>query len=77
MEENDDELSSTMIAGESKNPGRNELMKLATYFGLKNADSIIEEVQEAICHWGEIASEYGITRETRNTVQTAMDKIRD
>lgn len=68
---------STMIAGESKNPGRKELMKLATHFGLKNAGSIIEEVQEAISQWGAIANEYGITRETRNTVQTAMDKIRD
>jgi len=68
---------STMIAGESKNPGRKELMKLATHFGLKNAVAIIEEVQEAMSQWGAIAREYGITRETRNTVQTAMDKIRD
>ncbi len=68
---------STMIAGESKNPGRKELMKLAAHFGLKNAGFLIEEVQEAISHWGAIAGEYGITRETRNTVQTAMDKIRD
>jgi serine/threonine-protein kinase HipA len=66
-----------MIAGESKNPGRKELMKLATHFGLKNAGSIIEEVQEALSHWLAIASEYGITRETRNTIQTAMDKIRN
>jgi serine/threonine-protein kinase HipA len=67
---------STMIAGESKNPGRKELMKLATHFGLKNAGPIIEEVQEAISQWGAIASEYGIIGETRNTVQTAMDKIK-
>ena len=68
---------STMIAGESKNPGRKELMKLATHFGLKNAGPIIEEVQETISQWGAIASEYGIIGETRNTVQTAMDKIKD
>lgn len=68
---------STMIAGESKNPGRKELMKLATHFGLKNAPFIIEEVQEAIGQWGAIASEQGITKETRNTIQSAMDKIRD
>jgi len=68
---------STMIAGESKNPGRKELMKLATHFGLKNAGLIIEEVLEAISRWGAIAREYGITGETRNTVQIAMDKIRD
>jgi serine/threonine-protein kinase HipA len=68
---------STMIAGESKNPGRKELMKLATHFGLKNAGLIIEEVQEAISQWGAIASELGITKETRNTVHSAMDKITD
>lgn len=68
---------STMIAGESKNPGRKELIKLATHFGLKNASFLIDEVQEAISHWGAISSEYGIARETMNTIQTAMDKIRD
>lgn len=68
---------STMIAGESNNPGRKELMKLATHFGLKNAGSMIEEVQEAISQWGAIAREYGITRETRNTIQSVMEKIRD
>lgn len=68
---------STMIAGESKNPGRKELMKLATHFGLKNAGLIIEGVQEAISQWGAIAREYEITGETRNAIQTAMDKISD
>jgi len=68
---------SIMIAGESKNPGRKELMKLATHFGWKNAGSIIEEVQEAISHWMAIAGECDITRETSSTVQTAMDKISD
>jgi serine/threonine-protein kinase HipA len=42
---------STMVAGESKNPGRKELMKLATHFGVKNAKTIIEQVQEAISNW--------------------------
>jgi serine/threonine-protein kinase HipA len=67
---------STMIAGESKNPGRKELMKLATHFGLKNAGTIIEEVQEAISQWRTISNEQDITKETRNTIQSAMDKIR-
>jgi len=68
---------STMIAGESKNPGRKELMKLATHFGLKNAGFIIDEVQEAISQWGTIARECSISKETRNTIQTAVDKIRN
>ena len=66
-----------MIAGESKNPGRKELMKLTTHFGLKNAGSIIEDVQDAIGHWKAIAIEYGINKDTRETIQTWMDKIRD
>jgi serine/threonine-protein kinase HipA len=68
---------STTIAGESKNPGRKELMKLATHFGLKNAGAIIEEVQEAISHWGTIASELGISSNTMHAIQNAMEKIRD
>ena len=68
---------STMIAGESKNPGRKELLKLATHFGLKNAGSIIEKVQDAIRHWKAIAIEYGISKDTRETIQTWMDKITD
>ncbi len=68
---------STAIAGESKNPGRKELMKLATNFGVKNAGAIIEEVQEAISQWGTIASEFGISRNTMHAIQNAMEKIRD
>lgn len=68
---------STMIARESKNPERSELMKLSTHFRLKNVGSIIEDVQEPISQWGAIAIEQGITKETRNTIQSAMDKIRD
>ena len=68
---------STMIAGESKNPGRNELMKLASHFSLKNAGFIIEEVQEAISQWGAIAREQGIANETKNMIQSVMARIGD
>jgi serine/threonine-protein kinase HipA len=68
---------STMIAGESKNPGRKELMKLAAHFGMKNAGLIIDEVREAISHWGSIAGELGMSKETRETIQSAMDRMRD
>ncbi len=68
---------STMVAGESKNPGRKELMKLAEHFGLKNAASIIEEVQGAISQWKVLANDYGISKETRGAVQSAMDRLRD
>lgn len=68
---------STMIAGESKNPGSKELLKLATYFGMKNGESVIREVREALSQWRAFASEYEITSETTNAVQAAINKVRD
>jgi len=35
---------STMIMGESKNPTRKDLLKLANHFGLKSGNAIIDEV---------------------------------
>ncbi|MCF8352614.1 MAG: type II toxin-antitoxin system HipA family toxin [Bacteroidales bacterium] len=68
---------STMVAGESKNPGRKELMKLATLFGIKNAKTIIEQVQETINSWDHIAKECGISIENRNSIKKTLDKLRD
>jgi hypothetical protein len=58
---------STMVAGESKNPGRKELMKLATLFGIKNAKTIIEQVQEAISNWDRITKESGVSKENKTS----------
>ncbi len=68
---------STMVAGESQKPGRKELMKLATHFGMKNANSIIEEVQDAINTWEETATECGLTNENRDSIQKAIEKLSD
>jgi serine/threonine-protein kinase HipA len=68
---------STMIAGESQNPGRKELMKLANHFGLKNADVVIEEVQDAITQWPTIAKECGVSKNNILDIQKALSKITD
>jgi serine/threonine-protein kinase HipA len=68
---------STMVAGESKNPGRKDLMKLATYFGIKNAKTIIEQVQEGISNWEEIAKESGVSKENRQSITNILDKLKD
>ncbi len=68
---------STMVAGESKTPGRKELMKLATLFGIKNAKTIIEQVLEAINNWDEIAKESGVSKENRQSIKKILDKLRD
>lgn len=68
---------STMIAGESQNPGRKQLMKLADHFGLKNAGIIIEEVQDAINQWPTIARECGVSNDIIQNIQKAVSKIMD
>ena len=66
---------STMVAGESQNPGRKELLKLAIHFGLKNAIQIIEEVQEAVSQWEAIANECGVSKENRQGIQKVLNKF--
>lgn len=68
---------STMVAGESQNPGRKELMKLATHFGIKNAKTIIEEVQDAISTWEETATSCGVTKENCKSIQKAINELID
>lgn len=68
---------STMIAGESRNPGRKDLLKLADHFGLKKADLIIEEVQDAINQWPSIAKECGISKNNIQNIQNVQNKIKD
>ena len=68
---------STMVAGESKNPGRKELMKLATHFGIKNAKTIISQVQEVISSWDGIAKETGVSNENRQSIKNILGKLRD
>jgi len=68
---------STTVAGESQNPGRKDLMKLADHFGVKNAGAIIEEVQDAIRRWETIAKEYGVSKMNIQNIQKALNKIID
>jgi serine/threonine-protein kinase HipA len=65
---------STMVAGESQNPGKEDLLKLARHFGVKNAKTIIEEVQDAIGTWEETAKACGVTKENRDSIQNVLNK---
>ena len=68
---------STMVAGNSQNPGRKDLMKLATHFGLPNAADIIGEVQDAVSQWTSIASGVGVGKATTKTIQKALNGLGD
>lgn len=65
-------MHSTMIAGESAKPTRMHLMKLATYFNVKNASTIIEEVQHVVNNWKKYAALYGVKSASKNSIQKVI-----
>lgn len=66
---------STMIAGESKNPGTKNLLELATHFSVKDADKIIEQVLDSISLWSAIAKDCGVTSSVRKEIKNTLDKV--
>jgi serine/threonine-protein kinase HipA len=63
---------STMIAGESQNPSKEHLMKLAKHFGLKNGPVIIDEVQSAISEWRKISRECEVDAEEIKKIESVL-----
>lgn len=67
-------MHSTMIAGESAKPTREHLMKLATYFNVKNANTIIEEVQHIVNNWKKYAASFGVKSASKNSIQKVIGR---
>jgi ferritin len=61
-----------MVAGESAKPTRMHLMKLATYFNVKNASTIIEEVQNVVHNWKKYAASYDVKSASKNSIQKVI-----
>jgi serine/threonine-protein kinase HipA len=66
---------STMVAGESQNPGVDHLLKLANHFGIKDGKEIIDEVRSAVSCWSNLAKEIDISSETIQNIQSALNHI--
>lgn len=66
---------STMVAGNSQNPGRKDLMRLADHFGITNAAAIIEEVRNAVSQWPSIAAGVGVGKTIAQTIQKALNGL--
>lgn len=65
----------TMIAGESENPGKTHLLKLAKHFGLKNPETIIEHVKEAISGWRCLAQDSGVSKQLILEIEKTFNRI--
>lgn len=68
-------MHSTMIAGESKAPSQQHLLELANTFGVKNAETIINEIKSVIANWNIYAKDSGVSRVSQKLIAKAMTEI--
>lgn len=67
-------MHSTMVAGESANPTRTHLMKLANYFNVTNASTILDEVQDVVHNWKKYAASSGVKSASKNSIQKVIGR---
>jgi serine/threonine-protein kinase HipA len=67
---------STMVAGESKNPGKKQLLELARVFDVKDPERILDEVRDSISNWNTIANDCGVSSSSRNKIAREIASIK-
>lgn len=67
-------MHSTMVAGESREPGKKQLLELALNFGVKNPDSIIDGVKNIVSLWNKYADDCGVTISSRNQISKVLNQ---
>lgn len=67
---------STMVAGESKNPGKKQLLELAHVFDIKAPGKILDEVRASISNWNTIANDCGVSSSSRNRIAREITSSR-
>jgi serine/threonine-protein kinase HipA len=67
-------MHNTMVAGESANPTRQHLLKLAAYFKIKNANLVIDEVQAVVTNWKKYAALYDVKNDSKNSIQKVIGR---
>jgi len=62
------------LAGEGRAPGRSHLLRLAEQAGVsvREAESIIGEVQTAVARWTNFAEQAGVSDATRNRIAKSL-----
>ena len=67
-------MHSTMLSGESANPTKQHLLELATYFKIKNAEKIIDQVQAIIYNWKIYAKHCKVSTDSKNRIEKVIGK---
>lgn len=68
-------LHSTMFAGESKSPSKNNLFELAKNFSMKQSKKLIDEVKESISNWSNFAKQSGVGIESQIYIQKTINSL--
>ena len=63
-----------MVSGESANPNKQHLIELANYFKIKNAKSIIDQVQDVVNNWKSYAKKYNVSTDSKNRIEKMISK---
>jgi serine/threonine-protein kinase HipA len=67
-------MHSTMVAGESREPGKKQLLELANNFGVKNPTVLIQEVKDVISSWNKYADDCGVTTSSRSLIGKVLNQ---
>lgn len=67
-------MHSTTVARESKNPTKKHLMELGDYFKIKNANKIIDEVQDVVFNWKMYADQCEVSTESKNRIEKIIGR---
>ena len=67
---------STMISGESKDPGTKHLMKLAEYFSVSTAKDYLEQVKNVVSKWKKYAADAGVNKDSQKRIEAVLQRIR-
>lgn len=68
-------MHSTTIAGEGVNPNTDHIKTLASEFGIKNADEIINRVKSVTSNWEVYAEKAGVHEETCERIQKRLGDL--
>ena len=62
------------LAGEGRDPGRSHILRLAEQadVSIREAESIIGEVQAAVARWAGFADQAGVSDATRNRITKSL-----
>ena len=67
----------SMVMGEGKNPGINQLLELAKISNIKKTDAltIIDEVKSSVSKWSGFAKDAGVSTTSSKLIDLAITKI--